>query len=140
MLSKGNESISLSIMNVKHYILVWIMLSAFIYLPAQEKPSGYSIEVEIQGISDTSLILAHRYGDKFFTIDTLHLDSHGKGRFFGDELLLHGMYQVVMPDRSFLDFFIEDNQNFKIHTVAGQYINNHAIAVKTGAGLVDLDR
>jgi len=122
---KDNESISLSIMNVKHYFLVLTLVAGFTVLQAQDRDSGYSIEVEIQGIADTTLILAHRYGDKFFTDDTLHLDSKGKGRFTGEELLLPGMYQVVLPDKSFFDFFVEDNQHFGVKTVAGKFIENN---------------
>lgn len=92
---------------------------------AQKSASGYSIEVQINGIADTSLILAHRYGDKFFTDQTIQVDNSGTGIFHSDQQLDFGMYQIVLPDKSFFDFFIEENQNFKIETTAGDFINSN---------------
>ncbi|MCK5822106.1 MAG: DUF5106 domain-containing protein [Bacteroidales bacterium] len=112
-------------MNVKHYFLVLALVSGLTEIKAQDKESGYSIQVEIQGISDTTLILAHRYGDKFFTDDTLRLNSNGIGAFNGEEQLLSGMYQIVFPDKSFFDFFIEDNQHFLVKTKLGSFIENN---------------
>lgn len=112
-------------MNVKHYFLVFVLISGLTALMGQDIDSGYSIKLEIQGIGDTTLILAHRYGDKFFTDDTVRLNSSGLGSFTGKEQLLPGMYQVVLPDKSFFDFFIENNQHFGVKTVAGKFIENN---------------
>lgn len=115
-------------MNVKHYFLLFLLFFSLKISQAQESGPAYSIEIKINGIADTTLILAHRYGDKFFTDQTISLNSEGKGVFEGDEVLMHGMYQIVLPNKSFFDFFIEENQKFKINSTAGDFLNsNHAI-------------
>ncbi len=122
---KDNESISLSIMNGKHYFLVWIFLLIFSFTHAQNTKQGYSIDVEILGASGNEVLLAHRYGDKFFTDDTIHMDDDGRGRFSGTTALQHGMYQVVLPDKTFFDFFIEDHQHFGLKTVVGKFVQSN---------------
>lgn len=110
-------------MNVKQYIFLCLLLTG-IAVQAQTNKVGHEIQVQIQGISDTSLILAHRFGDKFYTDDTIRLDQNGRGVFAGPKELDPGMYQLVLPDKSFFDFFIDQNQNFSIQSKAGQLLEH----------------
>ncbi len=112
-------------MNGRLYTLIIGLIFLTANLRCQESNSSYKIDVEIVGISDTTLILAHRFGDKFYSDDTLHLDSFGKGAFTGDFLLPEGMYQIVLPDKTFLDFFLDGDQEFKIKTAVPDLVSHN---------------
>lgn len=97
-------------------------------LPCQVAGQGHQIRVEIAGIGDTSLILAHRYGHRFYTDDTIRLDASGSGVFESEQPLAHGMYQLVFPDKSFTEFFVDEDQEFTIQTRYPDFIqHNRAI-------------
>lgn len=85
---------------------------------------GYKIEAEISGMNDTTLILSYRYGNKFFSVDTVLFDSKGYAMFSGTTELERGMYQLVLPDKNFVDFFIDDSQNIMIRTKSGSLIES----------------
>ena len=113
-------------MNGKVLSLVLISFAFIAPIEAQNpQAEGYHISVELPGIKDTTVILAHRYGDKFFTDDTLRTDQKGIGIFQNDKSLPHGMYQIVLPDRSFFDFFIDDDQKMALYSKPGQFVANN---------------
>ena len=98
---------------------------ALILLPIQSAYlQGYKIEASIKGVKDTSLILSYRYGTKFYSVDTARTDSYGNAIFSDTLDLNRGMYQVILPDKSFIDFFIDDSQNINITSVKNTLVDS----------------
>jgi thiol-disulfide isomerase/thioredoxin len=77
---------------------------------------GYKIEVNIEGLKDTSILLGYHFGEKKFVSDTAQVNSKGFAIFQGDSLLPGGMYIVILPQRSYFDILIGENQRFSIST------------------------
>jgi peroxiredoxin len=77
---------------------------------------GYKIEVNIEGLKDTSILLGYHFGEKKFVSDTAQVNSKGVAIFQGDSLLPGGMYIVILPQRSYFDILIGENQRFSIST------------------------
>ncbi len=75
---------------------------------------GYKIDVSVKGWQDTTLILGHYFNKKMLVNDTIFIDSNGKGAFIGDETLPGGVYIIYMPDKSYFDIIIDDEQHFSI--------------------------
>ncbi|MDD2279008.1 MAG: thioredoxin-like domain-containing protein [Bacteroidales bacterium] len=92
--------------------LLGISLSAC----SQDKQKTYRIEVNLSDLKDTTLLLGYHFGEKKFIADTAQLDSKGKAVFTGDTLLPGGMYIVVLPQRSYFDILVGDDQNFSLST------------------------
>jgi len=82
----------------------------------EDKIKGHKIEVQIKGISDTTLLLGYHYGSKKLVADTIRVDSEGRGVFEGDTLLNPGMYMVLTPDLRFFEIIIDKDQVFKVTT------------------------
>jgi thiol-disulfide isomerase/thioredoxin len=78
---------------------------------------GYRISVHVPDLPSTDLILAHRIGLKFYTDDTLKTQGDGRLVFKGDSLLPQGMYQLVFPDKKYVEFFLGPIQFFEIRTL-----------------------
>jgi len=77
---------------------------------------GFRIGVTIPELAGKDVILSHRIGLKFFTDDTIKLQQDGHSTFLGDTLLPQGMYQLVFPDKKYVEFFIGPVQFFDIRT------------------------
>ena len=77
---------------------------------------GYEIEVKIPSLKDSTIILAHYNGKEgsFFPDDTVKLNSKGIGVFEGWKPLTGGMYIIYLPTKHYFDFFMGDQQRFKI--------------------------
>ncbi len=85
---------------------------------------AYKINIKINELSDTSIYLAYHFGGKKFVQDTLHLDTQGFGSFEGDEKLPGGIYLIVLPDMTFFEILLTDNQKFSIETSANNPLKN----------------
>ena len=90
---------------------------------AQKKP--HKIEVQIQGVKDTTLLLGYHYGEKKLVSDTIHVDSKGRGAFVGDSLLDGGLYLILTPDYHYFEIMIDNpDQTFKITTDTTDLVGN----------------
>jgi len=79
---------------------------------------GHKISIHIPDLTNADVILAHRLGLKFYTDDTVKTDNLGKAVFSGSEPMLQGMYQLVFPEKKYVEFFVDKNQTFGIYTLA----------------------
>ena len=85
---------------------------------------GYRIGVCIADQPHTEIILSHRYGDRFFVDDTAKTQFDGCAVFTDTFLLDQGMYQVVFPDKKYIEFFIGEGQNFGLSTLHKSLIDS----------------
>lgn len=85
---------------------------------------GYRFEVRIDGLKDTTLLLGYHLGDKKFVADTAKVNSKGVAIFESDTLLHGGMYIVILPQRSYFDFLVSNNQRFSMHTQIDNLLDN----------------
>jgi len=77
---------------------------------------GYEIKVKIKGLADKQLILGHYLSKSMYPDDTLNLDSKGYGVFKGIKKLPEGIYLMYLPNSSFFDLIIRDDQTFSLET------------------------
>lgn len=111
---------------MKRFLCFLIVSALSLSLFAQNKP--HKIEVKINGVKDTTLLLGYHYGPKKLVSDTIWVDSKGKGTFEGDSLLDGGLYLILTPDYRYFEVMIDDdNQNFKIETDTADFISNMKI-------------
>ncbi len=80
---------------------------------------GHRITVFLPDLPGKDIILSHRIGLKFFTDDTVRLQQDGHAIFSGDTLLPEGMYQIVLPDKKYIEFFLGPVQFFDLRTRTG---------------------
>ena len=80
------------------------------------KAEGYLVSVKWEGLSDTTIYLAHYYESSIFVDDTLKLNKQGEGEFSGDSLLRQGLYMLYLNRDSHLDFLLGKDQTLAIET------------------------
>ena len=76
----------------------------------------YNIEFNIGGLKQgDKCILAHYYADQNKIVDTSAVNAQGKVVFKGENSLLNGVYIVVLPKKTYIEFVVpNDDQEFEI--------------------------
>lgn len=101
---------------MKRFFLLFIVTIGFTLSACAQKSDAYRIELQLSDLKDTTLLLGYHFGDKKFVADTARVDSKGVAVFQGDTPLPGGMYIVILPQRSYFDILIGDNQVFSLST------------------------
>ncbi len=98
----------------KSLISFILLVSSLFYAGAS--PSGYNIEVTINGLEESQLLLAYHFGNRTYIKDTVDVDQNGTGVFSGREKLPGGIYLVVMEDMNYFEIMVDKEQEFSIET------------------------
>ena len=75
---------------------------------------GHNISGEIEGLQDTSVMLAYYFGGKQYATDTSEVID-GKFSFKGEKELQGGMYLVVLANQQYFDIIVSE-QHFSFST------------------------
>jgi len=95
---------------MKKLILVVLIQIATIQLFSQ----GYKIEIKIKGIKNQQVILGVHKGENLIPVDTTQTDANSYGIFKKNKKLTPGMYLIYLPNRTYFDVIIGDDQTFLI--------------------------
>ncbi len=109
---------------MKSIFLTLITIVGITLSSCAQNNQGYRIEVNLTDLKDTTLLLGYHFGEKKFIADTAQIDSKGKAVFSGDSLLQGGMYIVILPERSYFDILVGDDQNFSLTTSTENSLQN----------------
>lgn len=77
---------------------------------------GYEIKLKINGLAEKQVILGHYLSKTMYPDDTASLDRGGNGVFKGHKELPGGMYLVYLPNSSYFDVVIGEDQTFSIES------------------------
>jgi len=84
---------------------------------------GYTIDVKIDGLTESTAYLAYYYGKGQYYRDTTVINNLGEMKFTGPDTLEHGMYSIIVGERRWFDFMI-DNQKISLKTDTAYTILN----------------
>lgn len=107
---------------MKKVKFILAVLSISILISSNLFAQGYKIEVQIEGIKDTTLMLGYHMGEKKFVQDTAKVDSKGVAVFEGDSVLRGGIYLVILPSKTYFEILVSDNQTFGVKTTSDKLI------------------
>lgn len=98
---------------MKRTLIAALLLFTTLCATAQ-KNKGYHINVHIEGLRDTSVLLGYHFGSKMYVADTAIVDSKGQAVFSGDTALHGGIYFVVLPEKKYFELLMTERQQFGI--------------------------
>jgi thiol-disulfide isomerase/thioredoxin len=75
---------------------------------------GYRIEVEIQGLSNDTLILGEYFTSRMVPKDTILVDAKGMGVLEGAEALTGGLYLIYIDPGHYFDLLLGDDQELVV--------------------------
>jgi thiol-disulfide isomerase/thioredoxin len=103
------------------FILFFLSVSAFSF---GQLKNGYSIDITIKGLQDSTVFMAYHLGDKQYIKDTIKLDRVGHGVIHGQETLPQGIYMIVLPGMKYFEFLISSGQHFSLSCNYPDYVNS----------------
>jgi thiol-disulfide isomerase/thioredoxin len=113
---------------LRKYKFLGIITLFFCFTSMINAQKGYDIKVDIKGLSDTSIILGHYFASQsLYPDDTVLVDRAGNAEFKGDKKLDQGLYFVFMPNGTYFEILLGDDQTFEVTTDTSDYVKNLAI-------------
>lgn len=92
-----------------------------VHLHAQ---TTYKIEMQIEGLSDTTIFLGNFFGESTYVKDTAKVNNKGEFVFEGNRELEEGMYFLVLNKTRLFDFPIGSDKFFSLKTSSPDYVAN----------------
>jgi thiol-disulfide isomerase/thioredoxin len=102
-------------------IFLIILFSVTTVLSFGQLKTGYSIDLTINGLQDSTVYMAYHLGDKQYINDTVRLDKAGHAIVHGKVSLPQGIYMIVLPGRKYFEFLISASQSFSISCTYSDY-------------------
>ena len=100
-------------MNIRHlaatYIIAFISLAGVL-----NGQPGHSISVTVDGAPHSGIRLAYHVGAQQYVRDSLVADNGGRCNFTGPDRLPPGVYMIVLPQNTFFEFLVGEDQHFDI--------------------------
>lgn len=104
----------------KYVLLFFTLIIPVLQLDSQ----SYNIQIRLKDFANDTIVLGHRFNASFIPKDTAVLDLKGNGIFTGKEALPQGMYLIYLPNKSFFDLLISNDQEFYVENDTLDFINN----------------
>jgi len=104
-----------------------LFLFAILLLPflAFSQKNGFRIDFQIKGWENKQVYIEYHYGKKNLILDSVLLGNTGKAYVKGDTALLGGIYMLVLPQKAFIEFIVDNrNQFFSLKTDTADIINH----------------
>jgi thiol-disulfide isomerase/thioredoxin len=107
--------------------ILYLISCLFVFSIGVISAQGYRIEVRLMDFPGDTITIGHRFNASFIPKDTTILNNRGEGVFHGDESLPQGMYLLYLPNKSFFDLLISDDQEFYVENDTADFIQNMVI-------------
>jgi len=101
-------------------LLIIILIISVLQIHSQ----SYKIQIRLKDFPNDTIVLGHRFNASFVPKDTTVLDQQGNGIFSGKETLPQGMYLIYLPNKSFFDLLISDDQEFFVENDTLDFVNH----------------
>jgi hypothetical protein len=102
----------------KFYFLLLSLLSTISY------SQGYQIDIKFKGAENKKIYLGTYYGNQKLIVDSVLLDGTGSGRFSGEKGLEQGLYIIALPDITYFDIIVSNDQKFSVYNDIADITNN----------------
>jgi thiol-disulfide isomerase/thioredoxin len=94
------------------FMLLFLAVSCF----SLAAGDGYTVKFRVKGVKDTTCLIANYYGNNTYVKDTLRVDGSGHFTFKAPEDLPRGIYIVVLTDRNYFEFVMNNDHKFSMET------------------------
>ncbi len=107
--------------------LAWLLFISMIFIHTATAQPGYNIKFIINGLKDTTCMIAYYYSNGTYIKDTLKVDGSGRCTYKAPADLPKGLYVFVISDKIYFDFVINNDHKFTMETTPGDPINKMSI-------------
>ncbi len=109
----------------KGFLASILLLCSFLIFAAKD---GHDITIKVEGVKNAKGQLAYHYETKkYLEIDSLHFDKKGIVNIKGDKKLQKGIYLLVLPNQSYFELLIGEEQEFYMETDTSDLIKSMVV-------------
>lgn len=108
-------------------IIKTLLLSLIAICPLKAVETSCRLEFNFKGLENKKIVLGYEYGNKQIVLDTIKLNSEGKGYYASKTRLIGGIYVVVFPNQKYLEVLVNDEQFFTINSDTSDLVKNLTI-------------
>jgi peroxiredoxin len=106
------------------FLFLFFSVSSICFSQVSSKTkTSFQLQLKIKDFGNGYLKLAGIYGDQNYGIDSVFADASGKAVFKLDSALPSGMYFIVFPDNSIVQFLVDKEQQFSLEFNKADVIN-----------------
>jgi thiol-disulfide isomerase/thioredoxin len=105
--------------------LLFILFSAITFMAAAQ--TGYTVKFKINGLKDTTCLVAYYYSSGTYIRDTLKVDGSGRCVFKAPADLPKGLYVLAITDKIYFDFVVNNDYKFSMETTKADPANRMVI-------------
>ena len=95
----------------------------FVVMTFNMYSQAYKIDVTFNNLKNQELIIGHHFNSQLIPDDTIKLDNKGYGVFKGNEAFPGGMYFFFLPNKTYFDFLLDDDQQFSVIGDTFDFVN-----------------
>jgi thiol-disulfide isomerase/thioredoxin len=103
---------------MKKLDLAWLCIFTIIIVNSAAAQPGYTIKFRINGLKDTTCMIAYYYSNSTYIKDTLRVDASGRCTYKAPADLPKGLYVFVISDKVYFDFVVNNDRKFSMETSA----------------------
>ncbi len=97
----------------QYFFIIFILFFTFC---GNSSAQETKIKIKIKGAENQKLTFAFYYQDDISVVKEFSLDKKGKAVLEFEEKLLEGIYLIIIPDVTYFDVLVSDNQQFELNT------------------------
>jgi alkyl hydroperoxide reductase subunit AhpC len=102
-------------------MVFFLLLTLF---AAPSKSQGYDIKIQVNGLSDSTVILGHYLSKSMYPDDTVKLDKKGAAVFNGNKKLPEGIYIILLPNSSYFEIIMGADQSYSIEVGSSNFLQS----------------
>ncbi len=110
--------------NFRIPLLFLLLASIFTHTYGQQ---DYLIKFKINGLKDTTCMVAYYYSNGTYIKDTLKVDGSGRCVYKAPSDLPKGLYLLVITDKQYFDFAVNKDHKFSMETTLGNLVEKMII-------------
>ena len=96
--------------------LAWLLIFTVTLSLTSSGQSEYNIKFKINGLKDTTCLIAYYYSNGTYVKDTLKVDGSGRCVFKAPADLPKGLYVLAITDKIYFDFVVNNDRKFSMET------------------------
>lgn len=104
------------------FLIIWMSI-----LSPSYGQRDYSIKFKINGLKDTTCLIAYYYSSGTYIKDTLKVDGSGRCTYKAPADLPKGLYVFVINDKIYFDFVVNNDHKFSMETTKTDPVNKMII-------------
>lgn len=117
-------------------LLIGIAFSILVTAQTTAKPNAVKsyplhLKIHVEGLSSGTCLLANYFGNQQYIQDSVKVNANGWFEFKSTKPRDGGIYLIVLPDKTYFEIILDENQQFTIETEKDNFVTKMKVTSST---------